>query len=131
MSSLIDSDDFVPHTGHMNAIAQPLQIFEEVNEAPRGRRPGSKNRILSVEEKLERLGLDPIVKLAMMAAQAEDAGSIALAAKLYIELAQYTAAKRKSVEVTVAPDSPLDHAIQLSSAERMARIAAIMASLSK
>jgi hypothetical protein len=116
--------------------AMTTPVFEEVPEnLPEwtgvGRKPGSKNRILTVEEKLERLGLDPIIKLAELAVQAENSGSTALAAKLYAELAQYTAAKRKSVEINIAPDSPLEHAMLLSSAERMARIQALMTTLSK
>jgi hypothetical protein len=107
--------------------------FEEVppGEDPprRGRPPGSKNRVKTPEEQLEALGINPIVKLGLLSQECERDGAKALAMKGYAELAQYCAPKKKSVEVTVAPDSPLEQALQLSSAERMLRIQALMGAL--
>lgn len=91
-----------------------------------GRKAGVPNkRTLEVQEKLEKLGCDPIAGMAQIAAEArgtglmklatarrnpaaEDAGDVAraaftdlqLAGKMYAELAQYVAPKRKAVEVS-------------------------------
>ena len=96
-----------------------------------GRPMGSKNRIKSPEEQLAELGINPIVKLGMLSQKCEGEGATALAMKGYAELAQYCAPKKKSIEVTTVPDSPLDQALQLSTAERMLRVQALMQALAK
>ena len=104
----------------------------EIVEVPRnfgGRPVGAKTRKKSADERMAQMGLDPIVKLACMAVKAEREGKDVLAMKIYVELAQYADAKKKSVEFTVEKDSPLEQALQLSSAERMLRVQALMQAL--
>src|SRR5690242_2717752 len=67
-----------------------------------GRRPGSRNRInRAVDEKLAKLGCDPIEGMATIAM--DPASPIEIRAKLLIELAQYIAPKRRAVEHTLDP----------------------------
>jgi hypothetical protein len=62
-----------------------------------GRKRGSPNkRTLDVIDKLAALDCDPIEGMALMAMDEKNA--IELRAKMFIELAQYVAAKRKAVE---------------------------------
>lgn len=93
-----------------------------------GRPPGSKNKPKreSAADILEGLGVDPIMGMALIAQQAEQQQKPALALKAYAELAQYAHAKLKSVEHTVADDSPMAMVLRLSSAERMLRITELM-----
>jgi hypothetical protein len=74
-----------------------------------GRKAGTPNkRSLEVAEKLAEMGVDPIERLALIAAMAEEDAQavepdarlpfIQLAKDCYKELAQYVAPKRKAVE---------------------------------
>jgi len=71
-----------------------------------GRAKGTKNRgTLEVEEKLRKLGCDPITGMALIAMGIDAQGnsidaSIDLKAKMLAELAQYILPKRKAVEHT-------------------------------
>lgn len=63
-----------------------------------GRPKGSKNiRTIEVEAKLKALGCDPIEGMALIAL--DPATEIDLKAKMFAELAQYVAPKRKAMEV--------------------------------
>jgi hypothetical protein len=67
-----------------------------------GRPKGSKDkRTLAVDAKLAELGCDPITAMALVAM--DETHPIDLRMKLYMELAQYIAPKRKAVEHT-SPD---------------------------
>ena len=64
-----------------------------------GRPKGSKTKQqLGIEEKLAELGCDPITAMALLAL--EDTTPLEIRVKLYCELAQYVAPKRKAVEHT-------------------------------
>lgn len=64
-----------------------------------GRAKGTKNRAtLDVEAKLKRLGCDPISGMAAIAMA--DNTALDLKARMYSELAQYIAPKRKATEIT-------------------------------
>jgi hypothetical protein len=66
-----------------------------------GRVKGTPNRrTQAVAEKLASLDCDPISAMARIAQQAEEEGDKSLAARLYTELAPYTAPKRKAIETT-------------------------------
>ena len=56
---------------------------------------------MDVIEKLEALDCDPISAMARLAQQAEKDGDLALAARMYSELAPYTCPKRRAVETTI------------------------------
>lgn len=118
----------------MAGLPQILEFEQVPEEQPQekrriGRPLGSKNRIKSPEEQLQEIGINPITKLGMLSQKCEKEGATALAMKGYAELAQYVAAKKKSIEITTEPDSPLDQALQLSVAERMLRVQALMEAL--
>ena len=62
-----------------------------------GRRPGTPNRrTLDVIERLDALGCDPIAGMAQIALN--EAAPVEVRARMYAELAQYVAPKRKAVE---------------------------------
>ena len=62
-----------------------------------GRREGTPNRrTLEIIEKLEALGCDPVEGMAKLAA--DENNSAELRGRMYAELAQYVAPKRKAVE---------------------------------
>ena len=64
-----------------------------------GRQKGTKNkRTTTVSEQLDALQCDPIAGMAKIAQIAMDDQDYNLAALMYKELAQYIAAKRKSIE---------------------------------
>lgn len=82
-----------------------------------GRKKGVKNKVnVSVKERLEKLGCDPIEGMFRIAEKAEEGVTIgvddngepitrpdyALAGQMYKELAQYIAPKRKAIEHTGA-----------------------------
>ncbi len=63
-----------------------------------GRTKGTPNkRTATIEQKLKKLGCDPIAGLAELAMNAED---LAIRATCMRELAQYVAPKRKALEVS-------------------------------
>jgi hypothetical protein len=67
-----------------------------------GRTKGTPNKkTQDVLAKLEALECDPIEGMARLAQQAEGEGDKSLAARLYAELAPYTAPKRKAIEQTI------------------------------
>jgi hypothetical protein len=66
-----------------------------------GRKKGTPNKkTSSVQEKLDRLGCDPIEGMAIIANRAMAEGDLPLAGSMYKELAQYVAPKRKTVELS-------------------------------
>jgi hypothetical protein len=67
-----------------------------------GRPAGSKNqRSRSVEERIERSGVDPIDALLEIGQEARDSGDLGLAVNVYKEVARYLYPSKKSVDVTV------------------------------
>lgn len=71
-----------------------------------GRPKGSKSKAtLDVEEKLRKLGCDPIEGMALIAGNPEN--GVDLRARMYAELAQYVAPKRKAVEHSGSGGGPL------------------------
>jgi hypothetical protein len=65
--------------------------------AGKGRRAGIPNkRTREVEEKLAALGCDPITGMAMLAM--DESNSPDLRGRMYAELAQYVAPKRRAIE---------------------------------
>ena len=75
-----------------------------------GRTKGTPNRkTLDVIEKLEALDCDPISAMARLAQQAEKDGDLALAARMYSELAPYTCPKRKAIEQTIRNEEERSH----------------------
>ena len=65
-----------------------------------GRQKGTKNKASSnVTEQLAALGCDPIAGMVTIAKESMLVKDYTTAGNMYKELAQYTAAKRKSVEV--------------------------------
>lgn len=71
-----------------------------------GRAKGVKNRAtLDVEAKLKRLGCDPIAGMAAIALDV--ASPPELRARMFSELAQYIAPKRKATEITGAEGGPV------------------------
>ncbi len=68
-----------------------------------GRQAGTPNRrTLEVQDKLEALGCDPITGMAQLAM--DPATDMPIRARLYAELAQYIAPKRKAIEMSGALD---------------------------
>ena len=66
-----------------------------------GRKNGSKARkTVCVQEKLEKLGCDPIEGMVEIAKEAMTNEDYTLAASMYKELAQYVAPKRKAIELS-------------------------------
>jgi len=75
---------------------------------PGGKRPGAgrprgslSKKTLEVQERLARMGCDPIIGMAIIAADEMSAGKDGdrvLAGRMYAELAQYVAPKRRAVE---------------------------------
>ncbi len=71
-----------------------------------GRPKGSLNKTtLGVIDKLQEMGIDPIEGMARIANN--EANNIDLRARMYAELAQYIAPKRKAMEVTGEGGGPL------------------------
>lgn len=90
-----------------------------------GRPTGSRGRrTQEVVERLENLGCDPLEGMVRIASQAEAAGDLNLAGRMYAELAPYVAPKLKSVEHSgpggrpLLPDAP--EYTPLESARRIA-----------
>lgn len=66
-----------------------------------GRKKGQPNkRSVAIQDKLKKLGCDPIEGMARIAEQAMGEGDMQLAGSMYKELAQYIAPKRKAVELS-------------------------------
>ena len=78
-----------------------------------GRKKGTKNRAtLDVEAKLRGMGCDPILGMARIANAVDERGnsidvSVDLRARMFAELAQYVAPKRKATEITGAGGGPV------------------------
>ncbi len=71
-----------------------------------GRKPGTPNRrTLEVSQRLEGLGCDPIAGMALLAM--DPANSPELRGRMYAELAQYVAPKRKALEMTAEHQEPV------------------------
>ena len=71
-----------------------------------GRKPGIPNRrTAEIAEKLAALGCDPIEGMARIAANPD--ASLELRGRMYAELAQYVAPKRKAIEHRGEPQGPL------------------------
>lgn len=98
-----------------------------------GRPPGSKNKpkLETAEDVLLDMGTNPIRRMLLIADAAEQQGKPALALKALSEIAQYSHAKKKSIEHTIPDDGPAAMALRLSSAERMLRITELMQKLGK
>ena len=65
-----------------------------------GRKAGTPNkRTQDVMEKLADLGCDPLESMARLGMNAEKSGDLALAARMYAELGNYCAPRRKAVEI--------------------------------
>lgn len=91
-----------------------------------GRPKGSRGRrTKSVEERIARLGIDPIEALVGIGLEAKEEGDLALAASVFKELARYLYPQRKAVDPTTVqqpqiievitgvprnPDDPLEDA---------------------
>lgn len=73
-----------------------------------------------VAAKLAQLDCDPIAGMVRIAKQAESANQNALAGKMYSELAQYTAPKLKSMEIS--GNLEVTPAMELTVEQRRARI---------
>ncbi|MGB5260308.1 MAG: hypothetical protein WBO34_07265 [Gammaproteobacteria bacterium] len=70
-----------------------------------GRKQGTPNaRTQAVVERLEAMRCDPITAMARLAQEAEAEGDRALAGRMYGELANYVAPKRKAVEKEVVSE---------------------------
>ncbi len=70
-----------------------------------GRKAGTPNKLThDIIERLEALGCDPIEGMAIIAKQAMADKDFTLAGRMYRELAQYVAPKRKAIEVTAPKD---------------------------
>jgi len=68
-----------------------------------GRKAGTPNKkTLDVIEKLEAMDCDPISAMARLAMNAEASGDLPLAARMYAELGNYCAPRRKAVEAASA-----------------------------
>jgi len=75
-----------------------------------GRAKGTPNKkSLSVTERLETIGCDPIEGMAQIAM--DDSQPVQLRASMYRELAPYVAPKRKTVEVTDREGDPIQHGV--------------------
>ena len=73
-----------------------------------GRQKGTPNRkTQEVAEKLQALGCDPIEGMARLAM--DPTVDVAIRAQMLKELAQYLYPKRKALEVSGDPDTPLQH----------------------
>lgn len=73
-----------------------------------GRKKGTPNKATQdVQEKLDKLGLDPIEGMARVGVMAEKEGDLKLAGKMYAELSQYIAPKRKSIEHSGQDGGPI------------------------
>lgn len=73
-----------------------------------GRKNGSKARkTICVQEKLEKLGCDPIEGMVEIAREAMAKEDYTLAASMFKELAQYVAPKRKAVEISGDQENPI------------------------
>ena len=59
----------------------------------------------TVAAKLEELGVDPVAALARIAAAAEGAQNLPLAARCYSDLLEYTAPKLKALELSLDDDT--------------------------
>ena len=68
-----------------------------------GRRRGTPNKLTqSVIDRLAELGCDPIEGMAKIAA--DEKAPVEIRARMFAELAQYVAPKRKAIDHDVAPD---------------------------
>lgn len=73
-----------------------------------GRRKGTRNKVnAEVAEQLERLGCNPIEGMALLAM--DRANPPDLRGRMFSELAQYVAAKRKAIEVTGKDGAAQEH----------------------
>jgi hypothetical protein len=73
-----------------------------------GRKKGSAGKkTLAIEDRLSKLGCDPIAGMAKIAEEAMLIKDYQLAGSMYKELAQYVAPKRKAVEVSGNNEAPL------------------------
>jgi hypothetical protein len=70
-----------------------------------GRQKGTPNKkTANVQEKLDKLGCDPIEGMARIAIEAMEIKDYQLAGNMLKELAQYVAPKRKAMEVSGSED---------------------------
>ena len=77
-----------------------------------GRKVGTPNkRTLEIREQLQNLGVDPIEGMAQLAMYPNN--SPELRGRMYAELAQYTAPKRKAVEHSRGEDQPITFNLNL------------------
>ena len=100
-----------------------------------GRQRGTPNRAtLAVAERLAALGCDPIEGMARLALDPTNAPE--LRARMFAELAQYVAPKRKAIEASGPDGEPIEHSVRhgvaaelehLSLEELQARLAERMA----
>lgn len=60
---------------------------------------------VDIAERLKELNVDPVEGMARIARRAEEAGNLALAAKVLGDLLEYTAPKLKSMEVKLEPET--------------------------
>jgi hypothetical protein len=77
-----------------------------------GRKKGTPNKTTqTIQEKLDALGCDPLEGMAQIALEAKATGDMVLAGRMYAELAQYVAPKRKAVEQTGPNGGAIQHQI--------------------
>lgn len=97
-------------------MSENLSPDSKVTKKNLGGRPrGSPNkRSLDVAARLAALGCHPLEAMARLAAEAEAEGDKALAGSMYKELAQYTAPKRKAVEVTGEGGGAIEQSVSVS-----------------
>ena len=87
-----------------------------------GRAKGTPNkRTLDIQERLDALGCDPIEGMAKLAQ--DNANTPELRGRMFSELAQYVAPKRKAIELAAEVNTTMqEHLILISRADAMAKI---------
>jgi hypothetical protein len=86
-----------------------------------GRPKGSQNRrTLDIEQRLDRIGCDPIEGLARIGRQAEEEGDLRLAADCYRHLAPYIAPRLSAAAITT-DNAPEDLAERMRAGRERAR----------
>jgi hypothetical protein len=83
-----------------------------------GRKAGTPNRrTVELQQKLDSLGCDPIEGMARLALDPNNAPE--LRARMYAELAQYVAPKRKAVETSLMSPEPITFNIGIRKNEEL------------
>ena len=77
-----------------------MAAFEKGRAKTGGRKKGTKNRVVAEAASvvMERIGVDPLMKLLELGAEAHKEGDKALAVQCYKEIAKYTYPQLKAVD---------------------------------